>query len=152
MSVRSIAFLFFPLVLAACGGSENMTNESAVLNESDANITTIGEDNDSLSMADDADQAATAAWVGRWTGPEGLFLDIRPAAGGAAGAFTLTIKDTLDTQGTYAGTAEHERISFERNGRKEAIRPGTGAETGFKYLADKQNCLIIQPGKEGYCR
>ena len=39
-----------------------------------------------------------------------------------------------------------------RDGKDVAIRPGTGDETGFKYLAGKQDCLILIPGQEGYCR
>ena len=43
-------------------------------------------------------------------------------------------------------------IHFERDGKDLTIRPGTGAETGFKWLADKENCLIVVAGQEGYCR
>jgi len=42
-------------------------------------------------------------------------------------------------------------IRFIRNGRPESIRAATGDETGLKWLAGKQNCLMIQQG-EGFCR
>ena len=43
-------------------------------------------------------------------------------------------------------------IRFTRDGKDLTIRPGTGAETGFKWLAEKENCLIVIAGEEGYCR
>ena len=43
-------------------------------------------------------------------------------------------------------------IRFVRDGKDLAIRPGNGDETGFKYLAGKQDCLIVIAGQEGYCR
>ena len=52
----------------------------------------------------------------------------------------------------YAGQAAGETIRFTRNGRALTIRAGSGPETGFKWLAEKTNCLIVVPGKEGYCR
>lgn len=89
-------------------------------------------------------------WVGRWTGPEGLFLDIKPGA--AAGLYTLTLKDNLDAQADYPAQAAGDAITFTRAGKLETIRAGTGTETGFKYLAAKRDCLIVVPGAEGYCR
>jgi hypothetical protein len=58
----------------------------------------------------------------------------------------------LDRQGDYPGVAEGSTIRFVRDGKDLAIRPGKGDETGFKYLAGKQDCLIVVPGQEGYCR
>lgn len=95
---------------------------------------------------------ATAGWSGRWLGPEGLFLDIAPAKDKAPVAFDLRLKDTLDREESYIATLKDGALMFTRDGKVEQIRPGAGPETGFKYLADKQDCLIIQPGKEGYCR
>jgi len=92
----------------------------------------------------------TDTWMGRWAGPEGLFLDIRP--GGAPGRYALTIKANLDTQGDYAGQADAEVIRFERDGKAETIKAGTGAQTGFKHLDSKRDCLIVVEGAEGYCR
>lgn len=94
--------------------------------------------------------ADTSRWLGRWNGPEGLFLDIKP--GVEAGTLAMTLKDNLDTQADYVGRLDGDVIRFERNGVQEAIRFGTGAETGFKYLADRTDCLIVIAGREGYCR
>ncbi|MEJ7934781.1 hypothetical protein WG907_10985 [Sphingobium sp. AN558] len=111
------------------------------------------EDNRSPGNAGmDAPVPPTGSWVGRWTGPEGLFLDIRPAPNGKAGHYALINKDTLDRQGDYSGVAQGTTIRFMRDGKDMTIRPGSGAETGFKYLAGKSDCLIIVPGQEGYCR
>jgi hypothetical protein len=94
----------------------------------------------------------TDAWIGRWTGPEGLFLDIAPDGAGS-GRYKLTIKADLDSAGDkYDGRVEGDTIRFTRNGAEQTIQAGTGPETGFKWLADKADCLIVAAGKEGYCR
>jgi hypothetical protein len=94
----------------------------------------------------------TDAWAGRWTGPEGLFLDVTPDQPGS-GRYTLTIKADLDSAGDkFDGRAEGDTIRFARGGTEQTIRVGIGAETGFKWLADKQDCLIVVAGQEGYCR
>ena len=94
----------------------------------------------------------TDAWIVRWTGPEGLFLDIRHAPGGAKGRYAIVNKDSLDRQADYQGIADGATIRFVRDGKDVALRPGSGEETGFKWLADKSDCLIVEAGKEGYCR
>ena len=90
--------------------------------------------------------AATDAWIGRWNGPEGTYLEIA----GAAGAYEITVKD-LDAARTFNGAAAGNRIEFRRDGTAESIRATTGDETGMKWLAGKTNCLTINAG-EGYCR
>jgi hypothetical protein len=147
------------LLLAACGGAPDNSANSA--NAAATNSVETIEDPDALGAAQNEtarnetiETAAlpTDAWVGRWTGPEGLFLDIQPASNGKPGHYALTNKYTLDDQGDFPGTAEGMTIRFVRAGKDLAIRPGKGAETGFKYLADKQDCLIVVANQEGYCR
>lgn len=94
--------------------------------------------------------AGLKPWAGRWNGPEGLFLEIAPAS--KPGTVRIVLKDTLDDQATYVGRLDGDVVRFVRNGTAEAIRHGTGAETGFKWLAGKKNCLIVIKDKEGYCR
>jgi hypothetical protein len=96
--------------------------------------------------------ATVSTWAGRWLGPEGLFLDIRPVSSLPPATVSFTLKDNLDSETQYKGSVEGGTISFIRSGKRETIRPGTGAETGFKYLGDKKDCLIVQSYKEGYCR
>lgn len=92
--------------------------------------------------------AATDAWIGQWTGPEGTFLRIEPA--GAPGRYAITIRD-LDQARRYEGRADGQLIRFDRDGSEATIRAGDGDATGMKWLAGKHDCLVIAPG-EGYCR
>lgn len=94
------------------------------------------------------DGAATDAWVGKWTGPEGLVLDIAKTA--QAGHYDVKVT-LLDGSGSYTGTADGDVIRFTRGGTQEVIRKATGDQTGLKWLAGKQNCLMIKQS-EGFCR
>lgn len=91
----------------------------------------------------------TSSWVGRWTGPEGTFMEIthRDAV---PTSYDVAIRD-LDHTYLYRGYAKGDTIVFNRRGVFETIRPGNGEETGMKWLADKKNCLVVKLG-EGYCR
>ncbi len=107
---------------------------------------------DTLDAETPADNAAsplpTDAWVGKWIGVEGLVLDVQPA--GERGRYVLSVT-LLDGTKSYEGTADGDLIRFTRNGRPESVRAATGDQTGLKWLAGKQNCLMIQQG-EGFCR
>ena len=143
------------LALVALGGCSKAVDNQTVANNA-ANATVVGPIDDRDSPRGDVDSEAAAVptddWVGRWVGPEGLFLDIQPSPDGQPGHYAITNRDTLDREASYAGTAEGASISFNRDGKHVSIRPGSGEQTGFKYLAGKSNCLIVEPGKEGYCR
>ena len=151
--------LLLPVLLAGCAKSaDNAGNEAAASNMANvASVETFDEsdaapiDNQAGNQSADA-RLPTDDWVGKWTGPEGLFLDIQPSPDGKPGHYALTNKDNLDRQGDYPGVAEGATIRFVRDGKDLAIRPGTGDETGFKYLAGKSDCLIVVKGQEGYCR
>lgn len=151
--------LLLPVLLAGCVKSaDNAGNEAAANNMANvASVETFDEsdaapiDNQAGNQSADA-RLPTDDWVGKWTGPEGLFLDIQPSPDGKPGHYALTNKDNLDRQGDYPGVAEGTTIRFVRDGKDVAIRPGTGDETGFKYLAGKSDCLIVVKGQEGYCR
>lgn len=143
------------LALALLGGcSKAVDNQAASNNASQAPAIEVIDDPDT-PRADDMNvtvERPTDAWVGRWAGPEGLFLDIQPSSDGRPDHVSITNRDTLDRQAEYSGVSEGATIRFVRDGRDVTIRPGSGAETGFKYLADKSDCLILIPGREGYCR
>lgn len=94
--------------------------------------------------------SALTPWLGRWQGPEGLFMDVQPGVSGDQ--VRLTVKDNLDSQDNYVGRFDGSAIRFERRGRTEAIRRGNGSETGFSFLRSRQDCLIVIAGREGYCR
>ncbi len=89
----------------------------------------------------------TARYLGRWTGVEGMFLVVAPSPEGV----TLDMQYDLDHRATFAGTVGADGIAFTRGGMAETLRPGDGAATGLKWLADKRDCLVVKTG-EGYCR
>lgn len=93
----------------------------------------------------------TNAWVGRWVGPEGTFLEIANKDGPYSGRYTLTNRYSLDAEGSFEALADRNSLVFTRNGQKLRLTAGTGDETGMKWLAGKPTCLIVAPG-EGYCR
>lgn len=90
--------------------------------------------------------APTDRWIGKWSGPEGTFLEIL----GGSGKYRITIRN-LDGPRSFDGVGQGGRITFERDGASESLRAGSGAETGMKWLADKTDCLVVKAG-EGYCR
>ncbi|BAV65934.1 hypothetical protein [Sphingobium cloacae] len=144
----------FPMAVAiALTGCAKSTENVAGNNAAQPGAVETIEDVDTLgNHAPEAARLPTDDWVGRWTGPEGLFLDIQPSPDGKPGHYAIANQDTLDRKGDYTGIAEGATIRFVRDGRDLAIRPGKGSETGFKYLADKNECLIVIPDREGYCR
>jgi hypothetical protein len=85
-------------------------------------------------------------WAGTWTGPEGTSLKIvRQEVG-----YELTVTN-LDGPRVFHGIATDDALQFERDGVAETVRAGNGKATGMKWLAGKQDCLVVHPG-EGYCR
>lgn len=93
--------------------------------------------------------SAVDPFAGRWTGVEGMYLAATPT--GAPGRYTLDMRYDLDHRTTLPGRRTDEGIAFTRNGEQLVLTRGTGAQTGLKYLAGKQDCLIVSSG-EGYCR
>jgi hypothetical protein len=89
---------------------------------------------------------STDAWVGRWTGPEGTYLDIN----GGDGRYLLIIAN-LDGPRRCSGEAQAGAIVFDRDGKAWTIHATDGPGTGMKWLMDQTNCLVIAKG-EGYCR
>ncbi|KEQ53623.1 hypothetical protein [Sphingobium chlorophenolicum] len=147
--------IFLPLMLGVLisGCAKGVDQGSAANNAARApDVEAIEEPDAVRAGSKEPGVLPTDDWVGRWTGPEGLFLDIQPSPNGRRGHYAIANKDNLDRQADYAGVAEGAAIRFTRDGRELHIRPGKGAETGFKYLADRQDCLIVLPGREGYCR
>ncbi len=148
MNVRTSTSIAAFLLLAACArGEDARPIENATV---EANLAA-----EEASM-DDVDPPANAtvealptdAWIGKWVGVEGLMLDIQPA--GEPGRYILSVT-LLDGTKSYDGNADGDLIRFTRDGQRESIRAATGNETGLKWLAGKQNCLMIKEG-EGFCR
>nr|WP_176590159.1 hypothetical protein [Sphingobium sp. EM0848] len=156
MKRRKIASVLLPaiLLLPTLGGCARSADKGNVADNATAapSVEAIEEPDAVNAGANEAAGLPTDDWVGRWAGPEGLFLDIQPSPDGKSGHYAIANKDNLDRQGDYNGVADGATIRFVRDGKDLAIRPGIGAETGFKYLAGKTDCLIVVPGREGYCR
>ncbi|MGM0856161.1 MAG: hypothetical protein ACQEW0_03655 [Pseudomonadota bacterium] len=95
----------------------------------------------------------TDQWVGRWTGVEGLFLEISKDASAGPGHYLLHMRYGLDADqiGTFEGQATADGIRFNRGDGPQLIRAGDGEATGMKWLLEKEDCLIVRTG-EGYCR
>ncbi|MET0361762.1 MAG: hypothetical protein ABW048_08440 [Sphingobium sp.] len=150
----SVAALF---LLVTTGCAKSVENSAASNNGFSEQLADNGvPDSNSASVVErGADTAAVAlptdAWTGKWVGPEGLFLTIQPVSG-AAGHYTIVNRDTLDREASYSGIAEGATIRFVRDSKDLVIRPGSGDDTGFKWLAGKKDCLIVIRGQEGYCR
>ncbi len=108
------------------------------------------ETNESVAVAEETGRETVdvTAWTGKWTGPEGLYVNITPETDGKIG---LEMHSDLDTKGIYEGVATADGISFKRGDETLTLKKSTGDETGLKYLAGKKNCLMVKNG-EGYCR
>ena len=146
-------FLVTALLLSGCGkqpAEENVAAgvENGVAMDIEEVPANEGPSTASTDLAIEEDGTATDGWVGKWTGPEGLVLDI--AKTGQPGRYDVKVT-LLDGSGSYTGTSDGDVIRFTRGGVQEVIRKATGDQTGLKWLAGKQNCLMIKPS-EGFCR
>lgn len=91
---------------------------------------------------------ADAAYLGRWTGVEGMYLVVAPKTGGGV---TLEMQWDLDHKGAFDGSVTAEGLRFMREGVAETAVHTDGDATGLKYLAGKKDCLTVKQG-EGYCK
>lgn len=95
----------------------------------------------------------TDPWAGRWTGVEGLVLDVAADPAKGAGHYRLTMQYGLDAadKGSFDGTLDGDVIRFTRPDGEQTLRRTDGEATGLRYLAGKSDCLTVKSG-EGYCR
>lgn len=134
----NFAFLHLVVVLGGCGTASKPLSES-VSAKGMSGIT---------APAVVTGAPGHSAWAGRWIGVEGTFVDITRTS---PGSYSLEMQSDLDTRGKYAGQDAESGIAFTRGNEEFLLRAATGDETGLKYLAGKQDCLMVKPG-EGYCR
>lgn len=80
--------------------------------------------------------------LGKWQGVEGTYMIVRDNDVAIA---------NLDGERVFAAQRSGNIITFTRDGVTETAHPGTGADTGMKWLTDKKDCLVVKSG-EGYCR
>jgi len=98
--------------------------------------------------ATDAAAPGAQAYLGRWVGVEGMYLNVTEPV---AGEVKLEMQYDLDNKGRYTGTVTPEGIRFKRGADTLLLRPSDGDATGLKWLAGKKDCLTVKSG-EGYCR
>lgn len=151
MTVRNWTMIAAALLVAGCARGQDATlpgNDDAAVNfsrdASDGNDDAMPDPSDNVAAA----PLPTDAWVGKWIGVEGLVLNIQPSGEKRHYVLSVTL---LDGTKSYDGVADGDVIRFTRDGRPESIRAATGDETGLKWLAGKQNCVMIKQG-EGFCR
>ncbi len=101
----------------------------------------------STSPVANIDGSKADALAGRWPGPEGTFLSVTKKGD----KYSIEIAD-LDGPKTYEGTARGDVIEFTRNGKIEAVKAASGADTGMKGFEKETNCVVVTKGKEGFCR
>ncbi len=155
--MKTLAILFAVAALAACSDRQPAADASASAEASAAAATTPAEParNDAEASPMPATPPAPADiakveadYVGRWTGVEGMYLVVATKPGGGV---TLDMQWDLDNKGMFDGSVTAEGLRFMRNGVAESAVHSNGDATGLKYLAGKQDCLMVKPG-EGYCR
>lgn len=151
------------MLLAGCGERDERRAEGAAVEEAvRGNALSPDEPDPTASPTPTPTPSATPspeltatpvadAWTGRWTGPEGMTLDIARDEAAGAGHYTLVNQYTLDEQGTFQGVADGDTIRFTRPDGEQALRATDGETTGMKWLAGKKDCLTVRTG-EGYCR
>lgn len=91
---------------------------------------------------------AAAAYLGNWTGAEGMVLEVQAKLGGGV---SIRNRWDLDNEGNFDGTVTPQGLRWTRRGDTVTAVAGDGAATGLKDLAGKRHCLTVKPG-EGYCR
>lgn len=148
--MREMTIMGTALLLAACGREDG---RAPVQDSTGTNMTTgvpTASAPVDAAAAQQKEEGAREFFPGTWTGPEGLSFVVEAKPDGAG--YRVRNRDTLDTEQVFDAVRAGETLTFVRRGVALTARPGTGAETGFKWLANKRDCLIVQIGVEGYCR
>ena len=135
----------------ACNADNTPTAPAAVITNDTTDADIVELPDETPPEATTVNSANAVDWTGRWTGVEGTFLDVKPDTAAGTGHYMLTMQYTLDNKGSFAGTLDGDAITFTRPDGMQRLIPGDGDATGLKWLAGKQDCLVVKPG-EGYCR
>ncbi len=131
------------------GVEEVMPSEGAAMPvDTPANAVDAGDTADAADAAGPVAAAAQSAYLGRWIGVEGMYLNVAAKPGGGV---TMDMQWDLDNKGLFDGSVTAEGLRFMRGGVAETAVRTDGDATGLKWLAGKKDCLTVKPG-EGYCR
>ena len=136
MKTNAAAVVVLAVALGGCDRTERPTPDPTPVSPAPATAS------QAASTPDPAQ-----AWLGRWNGPEGTYLQLDAAGDGR---YEVRIKD-LDAERKFPGVGKDGAVQFERDGKQESIKATNGDATGMKWLAGKTTCLTVHPG-EGYCR
>lgn len=153
-----IPTLTMALALGACSTADKAAEQigntaevtgDAIANAGDDAILATGN-----AIEDGGNAVADAAkghdaWIGRWKGVEGTYLNITKAA--LPDRYKLEMQYTLDDKGSFDGAGTGDGIAFTRPDGAQVLRASDGDATGLKWLAGKKDCLTVKQG-EGYCR
>lgn len=153
--LKWVPMIAVALALAGCG-SKAAVDDTVIDNAATKVASEADRVGDKVENALDPaiDAAATDAWIGHWTGPEGLYLDIVRDPDGGAGHYVLNMQFGTDPadSGVYKGEADGGTIKFFRQADgAQTLTHTDGLGTGMKWLATKQDCLTVKAG-EAYCR
>ena len=151
--MRLLLWMGAVALLSGCGGNLSNDQQAALVENAIANAEAVAQNVTREARRERLAERAPErdGWVGKWTGPEGMVLEI--AKGDAPGRYRIANKWSLDQTepGTYDGRASARGIVFRRGDARIELVAGDGDATGMKWLAGKTDCLIVAPG-EGYCR
>lgn len=143
MKLTAVPIVVLAVALGGCDRAERSTSTATSASTTSAPASTAPV----ASSASAARPDPVQAWLGRWNGPEGTYLQLDADGGGRYG---VRIKD-LDAERRFPATVKDGAVQFERDGKQESIKATDGDATGMKWLAGKRTCLTVHPG-EGYCR
>ena len=102
-----------------------------------------------LSEGTNAGSLPASAFVGRWRGGEGTYMNITRQGTG----FVVDNQWGLDEdmRGVFKADLRAEALRFRRNGVTVTVRPSIGDKINRSALRGKKDCLMVS-GDEGYCR
>lgn len=148
---RSSLAIFLLALTVGCAGASDTAGKNAVAtateDAADEGASPMRELNE--TAGENAIDTAADPWLGRWTGVEGMYLDV--AATDEPGRYSLEMQYDLDNSGTFEGRRDGDAIAFERGGETLRLTRTDGEATGLRYLFGKEQCVTVASG-EGYCR
>lgn len=138
-------------LIALAGCTSETSNTTAALNATEA--ANVVEPANAVEAATNAGVAAPPAteiaYLGKWTGPEGLVLDVTAKP---AGGVNIANQWTLDDKGKFEGSITAEGLRWMRGATPVTAALTDGNATGMNWLAGKKTCLTVTAGSEAYCR
>lgn len=92
------------------------------------------------------DQSPASAWVGRWDGQDGSYLDVTAERG----HYVVVIRN-LDGEQVFLAAPNKAGLSFSRQGEALFLKVADQQASQVPWAKADQMCLMVKQG-EGYCR